>query len=218
MKNVLMLLAFTSVFVSCGDNEKNYNDYLKKENEISSQEEIRSQRVEQERKASELEVYLNKRKTFIEVVEGSFSGELEVESMNFAINLEMIPSMPIEYHTRARQIDEITYEIENLSLNIKVKMENPLVPNSASSCNIVGHKPDLKKGIINILTNECKNVFKFLLTDVNSELDVQAAERVASELSSQVTSGAINYIEYLDGVFESSVSSKKYQFKLERIK
>lgn len=217
-KKVIFLLTLAVGLYGCGENKDEYLDSLGKQNEISSQQQIQAERNEHERKAREMEKYLDERKVFIQALEGEFSGELNIDNNEFFISLEMIPSIPIEFYGRVRQLEEITYEIENLSLNLKVKMENPRVPNSASSCNIVNYKPDLSKGIINIISNECKNVFKFILSDTNETFELQQIYSEARDVSRQVIAGTIQTVEFLEGIFESSISSKKHTFKLERLR
>ncbi len=218
LKKKIFIFVCLIGLVGCGDSKEDYQQSLAEQEQISSQQQIEAARIEQERKAGEMEKYLNKRKVFIQAIEGEFSGDLSIESSEFRISLEIIPSLPIEFHDRVRQLEEIAFEIENLSLNLKIKMENPKVPNSATSCNIVNYKPNLEKGIINVITNECKNVFKFILSDTQNQLNLQQVYGDAIQVSRSVISGDIEIVEFFDGIFEPSISSTKHQFKLARLR
>lgn len=220
MKISRLFILFMSIMTlsSCSNNKEEYEKSLAEQGEITSRQQVEAERAELARKAAEMEMYLDERKMFIESIQGEFLGDLVVDGSEFQVSLEIISSLPIEYHDRTRQLEEIAYEIENLSLNLKIKMENPRVPNSASSCNIVNYKPNIKEGIINIISNECKNIFKFILSDSLETLQINDGYKEAIIISKKILNDEIDTIEYFDGLFESSISSQKYQFKLERMR
>ena len=113
-------------------------------------------------------------------------------------------------------MDEINYDLSNLALNMNIKLENPRVSNSAVSCIVENYRPDINKGIINIISESCKNIFKLMLADDFTVSDFQTQERRATQLAQSVRNNEIEQIDILSGLFESSVSTNEYEFKLKR--
>jgi len=125
--------------------------------------------------------------------------------------------MPIYFTDRVRTLDEINYEISNLGLNINIKLENPRVANSAVSCIVENYKPNIEKGLIQIISESYKNIFKFILSD-SLELNNSEDEGNRSvEIAKNIRAEKINDVEFLTGFFESSVSTKEYKFKVKKV-
>ena len=176
-----------------------------------------SQNENQKMWAEKMEEDLNKRKRFIQAIEGDFFGEVDVQNISFDINARFVSSIPIAFPSRVRTLDEINFELQNLNLNLFVKLENPRVPNSAVTCVVEGYRPDVNKGVINIITESCKNSFHLSISD--STLDVRSDEarlKDSRSLAAQVTSGSVSRVEKVQGVFESSTSNQKFKFQLRR--
>jgi hypothetical protein len=213
MKNTILSLMAILSFVSCS---KNGDDRIAAQEDIRAREQVEAQNQNQNEWARKLEKDLNERKSFIKAIEGIFSGELAVGDMDFFIKAEMISSLPIVFSDRNRTLNEINYELENLALNLQVKLENPRVPNSAVSCTVEGYKPDIKKGLIKIISESCKNIFQLLLSDDLSLDDQSSINSRAEVLAESARLNEIAQIDILSGTFESSVSTKQYKFKLQR--
>lgn len=214
MKKILILTFTIISLVSCS---KGGDDRLAEQENIRSKEQINAQNENQKEWAEKMEKDLNERKYFIKAVEGTFTGDLNVDEIDFLIKAELSPSIPIAFSDRTRTLEEINYELENMALNLHVKLENPRVSNSAVSCTIEGYKPDIEKGLIKIISESCKNIFKLMLSDDLDQIDRSALSNRARTLARSARSNEISQIDILSGVFESSVSIKEYQFKLKRI-
>ncbi len=213
MKSILILLSITLMFVSCS---KGGDDRLAKQESIRSTEQLNAQNQNQREWAQKMEKDLNKRKFFIEAIEGIFLGDLTVDGIDFIIKAELSSSIPISFSDRTRTLDEINYELENLAINLHVKLENPRVSNSAVSCTIVDYKPDIEKGLIKIISESCKNIFKFMVSDDLSLLDRDTILSRARSLARSASLNELTQIDILSGIFESSISTKEYQFKMKR--
>lgn len=213
MKKIL-LFAFTILsLVSCS---KGGDDRLAEQENIRSKEQINAQNENQKEWAEKMEKDLNERKYFIKAVEGTFSGDLTVDDLDFVIKAELSSSIPISFSDRIRTLDEINYELENLAINLHIKLENPRVSNSAVSCTIEGYKPDIEKGLIKIISESCKNIFKLRLSDDLVSTDRIVVGNRARVLARSARLNEISQVDILSGIFESSVSTKEYQFKLKR--
>jgi hypothetical protein len=213
MKNTILALMSVMIFVSCS---KNGDNRIAEQENIRANEQVEAQNENQNEWAQKMEKDLNERKFFIRSIEGVFAGEMSVGDMDFLVKAEMVSSLPIVFSDRTRTLSEINYELENLALNLHVKLENPRVPNSAVSCTIEGFKPDIKKGLIKIISESCKNIFKLYLTDDLSVSEQSVIETRARILAQSARLNEITQIDFLSGTFESSVSTKEYAFKLQR--
>ena len=70
LKKKIFIFVCLIGLVGCGDSKEDYQQSLAEQEQISSQQQIEAARIEQERKAGEMEKYLNKRKVFIQAIEG----------------------------------------------------------------------------------------------------------------------------------------------------
>ena len=212
MKNIYLILMIVIVS-SCS---KGGDDRLAEQEGIKAREQLQAENANQRQWADKMEEDLNRRKNFFKAIEGEFEGDVEVENIQFSIAAKFIPSIPIEFYNRTRTLDEINYEIQNLNLNLNIKIENPRAANSAVSCTIEDYKPDYNNGQIYVISEACKNIFHLILTDDLSNIPLVESRSRARTIARDVISGGATSIEFLDGVFESSVSSKKYRFKMKR--
>jgi hypothetical protein len=213
MKSILIILSITLTLVSCS---KGGDDRLAKQENIRSTEQLNAQNQNQREWAQKMEKDLNKRKFFIEAIEGTYLGDLTVDEIDFTIKAELSSSIPISFSDRTRTLDEINYELENLAINLHVKLENPRVSNSAVSCTIEGYKPDIEKGLIKIISESCKNIFKFMVSDDLLLIDRDTILSRARSLARSASLNELTQIDILSGIFESSISTKEYQFKMKR--
>tara|TARA_Y100001936_G_scaffold253695_1_gene320141 strand:+ start:2097 stop:2738 length:642 start_codon:yes stop_codon:yes gene_type:complete len=213
VKNLIIILPCV-LLLSCS---KGGDDRLAEQADIQAREQYQAQNENQKMWAEKMEEDLNKRKRFIQAIEGDFFGEVDVQNISFDINARFVSSIPIAFPSRVRTLDEINFELQNLNLNLFVKLENPRVPNSAVTCVVEGYRPDVNKGVINIITESCKNSFHLSISD--STLDVRSDEarlKDSRSLAAQVTSGSVSRVEKVQGVFESSTSNQKFKFQLRR--
>jgi hypothetical protein len=211
-KLIILAITFLSI-VGCS---KGGDERIAEQENIRSREQINAQNENNQEWADKMEKDLNKRKYFIKSIEGTFRGDLAVEGIDFVIKAMISPSIPISFSDRIRTLQEINYELENMAINLHIKLENPRVSNSAVSCTIEGYKPDVDKGMINIISESCKNIFKLLLSDDLNQFNREILYRDASNLAKDVKQNNISQVDILSGFFESSVSTKEYQFKLQR--
>ncbi len=213
MQKIFVNILIITALFSCS---KGGDDRLKEQESIRSQQQINAQNENQSEWAEKMESDLNERKYFIKALEGSFLGDLNLEEMDFTIKARFSSSIPIAFSDRVRTLEEINYELSNLAININVKLENPRVNNSAVSCIVENYKPDINKGTININSEACKNIFRLMLSDDLLVTDIVTQELRAKKLARSVRMNEIAQVEFLSGFFESSVSTKEYQFKLKR--
>jgi hypothetical protein len=213
--NKWLILIITFSFLSCVKNTN--NDPVKEQADTQSRSQMEAENNNQRLWAQKMEDDLNEVKKFLQGVSGSFLGHVEIENIDFLIKLELISNMPIIFSDRVRTLDEITYELSNIALNINVKLENPRVSNSAVSCIVENYKPDTVKGIVQILSQSCKNIFKLYLSNGNDPSSDDILIEDSIKIAKEVSMGALQRVNYFSGTFESSVSTHEYRFTLKRI-
>ena len=214
---LLISLLMILTFVGCSDGEEG----LKEQTGIQTREEIQAQNQNLQEWAEKLEIDLGKRRAFISAVEGEFEGEFSVKESSYKIRLLVTPTIPDYDVDRTRTLAELEYELQNLNLNIQVMQWNPETNLSAVGCVLQNVKPDLKKGIMNLISEGCSNTYQlFLSEEQDDDLNTFEDQRVISqslELASQIKEGVINYIQGFKGKLRSSTNAMIYKFSLIRI-
>lgn len=213
MKNIVLIGAILLGAVACS---KGGDERIGEQENIKVRKQIEALNDNQRNWALTMEKGLNERKYFIKAVEGAFLGEVSVNGVDFLIKAEMLASIPIVISDRSRTLDEINFELQNLTLTIHVKMENPRVLSSAVSCTIENHRPNIREGVIKIISNSCKNIFKLMLSDTLEQTDLLDRSTRSAQLARSVMSNEITQIDILNGLFESSASTEIYPFTLKR--
>ena len=103
------LLTFLLILLVGCDSEEG----LKEQTQIQSKEQIQAQNENLEEWAAKLSADLEKRRSFINAVEGDFEGQFSVEQTNYSISLKVVPTIPDYDVDRTRTIAELEYELQN---------------------------------------------------------------------------------------------------------
>ena len=186
--------------VSCS---KGGDDRLAKQEEIRAREQVEAGNNNQRSLNAGAEKELNEMKSFMQAVEGEYSGFVEISNTPLEMYFEIVPSMPIQYYDRLRTREEIQFEKENLTLSIRVLLENPHVQNSAVTCVVENYRPLHQRGLITLVKEGCKNRISLSLTGEDDLSDILTRRQVS--------------VGTLKGSISTAVSSQKYNFKLERL-
>lgn len=209
MKKILLLLV-TLVFVSCGDGEEG----LKEQTIIKTKEEIDAQNQNLAQWSEKFENDLSQRRAFVNAVEGEYEGELKVGNSKFRLRLVLIPTIPNYDVDRTRTLAELEYELQNLNLNIQVMQWNPETQLSAVGCVIENIKPDLMKGLLNLISENCSNTYQiFLAEDDSDDSDISVQSISVVQM---IKDGRIDYVQVLKGKLRSSTNARVYDFSLNR--
>lgn len=213
MKTNILILSLLAAFVTgCGDGEEG----LKTQTLIQTKEEINAQNQNIEVWSAKLGGDLKKRRAFIKAVEGEFEGEFLVKSSTYMIRLLITPTIPDYDVDRIRTLAELEYELQNLNLNIQIMQWNPNTQFSAVGCILEGIKPDLKNGILNLISENCSNTYQLFLSE--GEVETEADARLGSQsMAALVREGRVNLIESFKGKLRSSTNANTYSFSLDRI-
>jgi len=209
IRNLLSIIVLVLFAVSCSDGEEG----LKEQTLIQTNEEIRAQNENQEMWATKLAEDLEIRRTFIDAIEGEFEGSFLLRGSSFKVRLIITPTIPAYTVNRTRTLPELEYELQNLGINIHVIQWNPDTQLSGVSCVIEGIKPNIERGLIDIVTENCKkNTYKFYLADdLTSESDLSVEGQNVANL---VRNRQIRYVQVLKGKLRSNATV--YNLILER--
>ena len=188
------------LLVSCS---KNGDDRIAEQETIRAQEQVNAENDNRTVLSAGPEKELNRIKYFMKAVKGEYRTNIEIMSIPLDIYIDILPSKEIVFYDRVRNVEEIQAELNELSLTIKVLIENPNIPNSGSTCIFEGHKPDTKNGLMKLIKDGCKNTFVLGLDGATEPTDI--------------TTGTQTYVDTLSGYLSTGVSSKKHKFSLERL-
>ena len=101
MKNLIIILPCV-LLLSCS---KGGDDRLAEQADIQAREQYQAQNENQKMWAEKMEDDLNKRKRFIQAIEGDFFGEVDVQNISFDINARFVSSIPIAFPSRVRTLE-----------------------------------------------------------------------------------------------------------------
>lgn len=205
----LMLIVVAVSLVGCDGEEG-----LKEQTQIQSKEQIQAQNENLEEWSAKLSADLEKRRAFINAVEGEFEGEFSVEQTSYSISVKIVPTIPDYDVDRTRTLAELEYELQNLNLNIHIVQWNPNSNISAVGCIIEDIKPDLKKGILDIISSKCSNSYSLYLSDDSRDTNYSVLSTSMAEL---IRAGQVRYVQIFKGKLKSSTNAQNYEFTLNRI-
>jgi hypothetical protein len=214
MKWVCFLLFFI-LFYSCS---KGGDDRLAEQEQIRAEEQVEAENDNLRVKAEAMEKDLDKRKRFFNAITGKFKGSMKISNTDYELTVELSPELSIEFFSRVRTLEEINFEIQNLNLQVTVKINKPGVSISGIKCTITGYKStNINTGLLNIISENCENTIKLYVAD---DLEVRShieTKKQAQLLSKDLTSGLIGAVEYFDVVFEPKFGTDQYKFNLQRV-
>lgn len=206
---LIVIMAISLLLIGCDSEEG-----LKEQTQIQSKEQIQAQNENLEVWSAKLEKDLEKRRSFINAVEGEFEGQFTVEQSTFSIGVKIVSTIPDYDVNRTRTLTELEYELQNLNLNIHIIQWNPDSNMSAVGCVIENVKPDLKKGILNFISSECSNSYSLFMSD---GLDNGNMGTMSANVANLIRNGQLRFVDGFKGKLKSSTNAKTYEFTLNRI-
>ena len=200
MKNLILLVTITLLILSCS---KGGDDRLAQQEGIRAQEQVNTENENRRRINEGAEKELDTVKHFMEAIRGEYKGDVEILDSSYDVYVDVTASMPIYYYSRLRTKEEIQFEKEELTLTVRVLIENPLVPNSAVSCIVEGHRPNVTQGFMKIIKEGCNNTLKLSISKDDDLNDINSGRQLS--------------VGDLVGTLSTGVSSKKYKITLKRL-
>lgn len=134
------------------------NSRLREKAEIEAE----SDQGQLDQKATEMENRLARQQRFFQGVAGTFIGQWKSEdSKVFEVRFVITPSLPAYTGDRIRSMDEITYDLTNLTLSIEESTTWRLKKGDdfSTGCNYALLKPRTDSGFIQASDQECPVTF-----------------------------------------------------------
>mgnify|MGYP000337541589 CR=1 FL=1 len=146
------------------ENMQQLVERARQEGRAQAEAEIVAQNRNLAERAAGMEADLNSRHNFFGAVEGTYEGTMQAGNMTFSIRMTLVPNISRPAATRTRTLEEITYDLTNLSFNAQVLQWNPRNVLSAVGCRVQGVRPDMASGVLHIASQDCPNFYAIRLS------------------------------------------------------
>lgn len=202
--------------LACSNGEQG----LREQTIIQTKEEIDAQNKNLQEWSEKLELDLQKRRAFIGAVEGEFQGSFSVGDTIYSIRSYISPTIPDYEVDRTRSLEELEFELQNLNLNIQIIQWVPETQLAVGGCIFEEIKPDLRKGVVNLISENCSNTYQLYLSEklyTETNYGPTPLEAHSARLAQKIKNGNFESVDRFEGKIRSSMSSRVIHFWMERI-
>jgi len=215
------LIALGSALLFAGCNAEKSKDKVKEYTDIQSQIEsgnqVAAERQFLEARAKTMETDLERRQRFYQAISGTFEGSIQVNDNEYNIRLTLTPSLPRYVPTgRVRTVEEVASDLTNLYLNVQVVQWNPQTNFGSVGCLITNVRPDIVKGRINVVSENCPNLYSFVIVDDSVGIG-RLNETGASTLASAIAESRVDAVSHLSGRMQPTSNASVYSFSAVRV-
>ncbi len=192
------------------------------EGKAAAEAEIMSQNANQKEKAAAMEADLATRQLFYQAIAGTYEGKLKTPTAEFEVRLILAASLPPYLNPRVRQLDEITSDLNNLSLKAQIVQWNKANSMTAVGCRIENIRPDLSRGVFTIASESCPNTYLLRVSDEKILQGFQAAgakptvAEISKEVAEQVLAGKKAKVSEIQGELHPSTNAVVYPLAVKR--
>lgn len=155
-----------------------------------------------DKRAKELEARLSRQQRFYQATAGVFNGRMKFDSGHvYDVRLQLTPTIQRYDGQRVRTIEEITYDLTNLGLNIEASMSTKLENGKpfSSGCTFSNVKPKVDEGFILASSENCSVTFTISLGDKAGATNKNGKLKETSEsVSKKVLDGEIDVMYRLN--------------------
>ena len=217
MKNVISLLFVFSTLIACSKNDDRMKEKAALEGESSTTSAVRVENDNLAKKAEKMEADLTKRHRFYQAIKGIYEGDIKTNLGSFRIRLTLTPSLAPVPVNRVRQLEEISADLNNLSLNAQVVQWDPNNANSAVGCRMSGIRPDIIKGELAISTETCPNLYLIKVGEREFSGSSFENSEVAARISMQLLSGDLSEVDSINGQVQPSTNASVFKFVASKV-
>lgn len=216
MYKIIVLILTLSVVSAC--NTKNA-DYKAVQDKTAI--ETKAERDVNDQRSSELERDLQERYRFYQAVKNTYVGQFKIGNSDYGVKLEMIPSIPLYQFDRVRTIEEVSSDLNTLSLNSQIVIWNLKSELSASGCVFQDTKPNFILGQIVLVNKECPNTFSISFGEDQpvagqAEPEQTEVKPLAQDISKKVLSGEVGQVDDLYVTMQPTYNAQAQKFILKR--
>ncbi len=208
----------TMALTACNQGNEQMTERALVEGRASSRGSLEAENANMASRAEAMERDLERRHRFMEAVSGTYEGVTSsVQGQEVPIRILIASGFPRQPTSgRARSIEELSYELTNLHLNVQTVEWSPINEEweMAFGCVFEQIRPDLVEGSIRLMSEECKISYALFA----SEPDSKGVDRTLSRgLAADVAGGRLAEIPAFIGSKQSNLSSKKFPIKVQRV-
>lgn len=189
------------------------NDRLKEKADI----EAKSDQDRTDQKAVEMEERLARQQRFFQGVAGVYEGQWKGDGQTFYVRLVITPSLPAYTGERVRSMEEITYDLTNLTLTVEEttswKLKNG--EDFSAGCNYSLLKPRTDSGFIQVSNSECKLTYVLSVGSASAAKSGDVSE-MRESVSKKLLDGEIERIDDFRVEKRSVYQSKVDVFNVRR--
>lgn len=210
-----IFLALT-LLISCGKDEKT----LEEVSGVQGQEAAKKQIEEENRnlavKAELMESELKQRVDFYLALVGDYEGEINLLGNKSKIELSIQPdTMPLPT-TRIRTLEEITNDLNQVSVSILLKHYASGSKIVSVSCRINKIKPNINSGSLSLSSEDCPNFYQLYVSEnLDNNIDIEVD---AQNYSWEIYNSTEKSFPYLRGMINPGATPGTYEFVLKRQK
>lgn len=209
----LFLTLLVGVLTACGSDDRRLRDRAAIESQEAARKAIEEDNKNKEQWAVKMEEDLEKRYAFYEAYQGTYIGEIPMETTDFEVRLNLRLNQTSFEPGRVRTVDEIREELERLSFTAEVTLSS-VEGYTSAGCVFEETRPNLKTGDIFLASEECKQVYDFSIAD--EELLEEMRKRGDLKESRAFNSEAEYQVRELEGTIRFLLRSGEYNFAMVR--
>lgn len=208
----LGLALATLTLVACAQPQG--NDRWKEKADI----EAGADQAKTDQKVQEMETRLARQQRFFHAMSGTFTGKMQIDTSVFDVTFSIVPTIPIYDGSRIRTIEEVTYDLTNLALNIDSSISKKMGDGSdfTMGCVFTDQKPKLDSGFVLATSSNCAQSWTLSVSD-GGRLPPGRVGESRENITRKVLDGQLDRIDALDiqmrAVHKSSVTS----FRVHRV-
>ncbi len=223
-KKYLVLVPLLAMGCSKGGDNR-LKEKAQIESETAAKSQTEAELKAQNTRSTEMEEDLAKRHRFFQTVKGAYEGSFQTDLGDFQIRILLVPSLnPVEVD-RTRLPEEVASDLNNLHFNAQIQMWSAGNPNSASGCRVDGIKPDLKNGIVNIVSANCPNTYFLAISNLEASKGLSVQQHyiqtvdkgLSAQLSKNIMVGAVQSLNEMAGYLRMTNVATTYHFRIQRV-
>lgn len=167
-----------------------------------------------DQKVVEMEARLTRQQRFFHGISGTFAGKMKIDSSVFNVTFSIVPTIPIYDGTRIRTIEEVTYDLTNLALNIDSSISKKMGDGSdlTMGCVFTDMRPKIDSGFVLATTSACAQSWTLSVSNPERLPPGKVGES-SENIARKVLDGQLEQIDAIDvqmrAIHKSSVTSFK---------
>jgi hypothetical protein len=166
----LLIIFVTCASIGCTSLDEQIAEQERIRGQVSSAESVMAGNADLERKARAMEADLDRRQRFYQGVAGRFTSEAipEPGGQSRRFQVELAASVPPYRSSRVRALEEIIFDLNNLSLTVRVTLVDPAT-GGMFPCTFTEVRPNTSTGQIELIAPTCPYTYTFWLLPPGSE-------------------------------------------------